>query len=368
MTTDAQLLARRLALSDKITDGAAAEIIANEYGLSQDSVRGRLSRARSGGGAEWFEVLRSAALDIPPISPSILRQEQVIARSNKILAETKADVEFAPQTGLFVSDVHYRYARWDALKLVQQIVADTKPTYISAQNDLLDNDGYSLHWEDTRTARGRNWSADVASARAVEEAHYRMLQEVSPYSLLVGVLGNHDRWYYDWVRGVSPQDAEKTIADYMEWMEGLGIAVFSNGRTENHVELSEKLVWSHGWATNKRPETRAKITLEHFIKNGKLRSVVVGHTHRPCQVMGEGIGLPGANFYNSGHLCRDERVPYMDRDPHGWALGVVYSEFTNDYEESKVVLFRERGKALVAELNGTKYEVGLNKQVPSEFL
>lgn len=364
MPTDAQLLARRLTLPSKFSDADAARFIANETGLSEDSLRGRLSRAKRGS-QSWADAIEAAIYDRYEESTETLRQQAVIDKSQHEFEEYKRDLfahgDYA--TGLFISDFHYPYVRLDGLELVRLILQYLQPNFVSHDNDLLDNEENS-HWGDPRSHYAKAWSEHVSNKRAVEAAHIGMIKEASPYSQLVQVIGNHDLWWYKKQRESSEDDAEDVIATYMEWKHQQGVMIFSSGSKENVVELSDTLVWTHGQYCDKKLEARAAKELADQAKDRRFRSVVVGHTHRPGVIDGANFGMPGVRYYNSGCVSRLEAVPYRKRDPNTWGMGVVYSRFDNNFEEGELIRFEERGNALVARVEGTLFETELNKRAP----
>lgn len=348
MPTDETLRRERLTRLGKMSDADAARVLAEEYGLSEDSVRGRLSRAKHS-----YKLIQD--LTAPPdIDPSVERQQEVLRRS----AERWQKRPRGRVRAAFLSDIHFPYQRDDALELTKLILDDFNPHYISAANDLLDNEGYS-HWDDPRTPRKKLWSSDVANLRAVERAWYEYIGgSLAVGGMLVQVAGNHDHWYYQHRRSQFGT-GEADVADYMEWLDKLGIVQFSDGSTEEVVRLTPNLLWWHGQYVNSSPMLRAKKTLEQFVEGGQASSIVVGHTHRMAWVTGASVGYHGVNFYNSGCLSRLTQVPYLKRDPRGWGLGIVLHEAdTNSrYEMGTLVTYEQMGEYLTARFAGKEYRV-----------
>ena len=188
-------------------------------------------------------------------------------------------------------------------------------------------------------------------------------------SHLLGVMGNHDAWFFTKYREMMSGTSESSLADYMEWMlDEFGILQFSAGR-ENYIELSPALVWWHGQFVSKNSSANAKNTLAQFTKDGISRSVVVGHTHRPALVNGVEVGYPGVTFVNSPCLSRVENVPYIKRDPQGWGLGITLCYFVpgTRLHRLELVVYREEGTNLVAYTNGRVYKTKIDKEVPADF-
>lgn len=355
MPTDRELYIEANTVYSHLSTADAARQLAANYGLSYDSVRGRLSRANMD--KNNIALLKQLAYETTPRSEGVIRQNKIIEES------TEKFKKLNHSSALFLSDAHLPYIRWDALDLVLQILEDNKVDIITAGNDALDNSVFS-RFEDNRTVRGKLWSYDVQHLRKLEQTYYKIL---SQYGQLVHIMGNHDAWMFNKVRTNLPEMAEDIIADYMESLYKQDVWQFSNGYRENHIELGDSLVFYHGvWVAN-LPTTNAKKALGHFMKNGRVRSVVVGHTHRPARIEGHTIGYPGATFINSGCLSRLENIPYMKRDPRDWGLGVVFARYGTDWCDLYDINFVERGNSLTAIFAGKRYETELNKEQPAEY-
>lgn len=339
MTSDIELLLERHVNYPSLSDSEAARALAEAYQLSYDSVRGRLSRADTVDNR--LKVAKSLANSLGD-SPSVVRQQEIIKASLKKLAT------LSPTRIAFVSDVHLPYARWDAIELTAKILEDFDPHETTAQNDFLDNTGYG-RWEDDRSIQEKAWSGDLERLRQLEKQVYSMWK-----GTLIGVMGNHDRWFFTHIRKQSPQSAEKIIADYMEWLyTKCGVLQFSNGLKENHIERGDVVLW-HGQFVSKNQLSNARNTIAQFMRNGSAKTVIVGHTHRPIIVDGEAVGYDGVQYVNSPCLCHLD-PPYMKRDPKGWGLGIVLI----DNGLPHIVQYKEKQGNLVATTLGKEYRVKL---------
>jgi len=356
MPSDAALMAERRTTYQTLSDVEAARTLAEKYSLSFDSVRGRLSR--TGG----LAVIKELSTQVREIDPSAARQQGVIARAKAYWDEYSLKPGISRKAA-FLSDIHFPYARWDALELVLKILQDFQPDVVSVDNDLSDNDGYSTHWVDNRPTRERLWSADVGNARAVEQSWY---QELEAYKK-VSVPGNHDNWWFQYQRDFNSQSGELAIAEYMEWRGRQGVRQFSRllpGQAEPALRLSDNLVWWHGQFVNKNPVLRGKKTIEQFMYDGQASTVVTGHTHRPAWVTGAQMGYHGVNFYNSPCLSRIDAVPYVKRDPREWGLGMVLHEYRQGtrYERGHLLIFEEYNGKLLVQFAGQEYSVKVDKR------
>lgn len=366
MPSDTELfLERHTLLANMPSHARAAETLADRHGLSVDSVRSRLSRAEKDP-ANLIKLARIQAVETESVPPSVERQENIVRLSNERFRFEKYNTQVTNRAkAVFVSDLHAPYTRWDGVEIAAAIISDTQPAFVSAMNDLNDYRGYK--WADTRPTRGKLWSGDVAYTRRLEKTIYGIWNSAMNGSgSLVAVGANHDNWYLnDYLRAKTPEVAEERYADYMEWLyTECGVLQLTVG-DEAEIELSDGLVWWHGQFTS-TPVNNARNTLKQFMKDGRARSVVVGHTHRPIHIPGFAVGYDGVNFYNNGCLCGLEKVPYMKRQPQGWGLAVTVCEYDPNgrWEHCEVVNMVEENNRLVARYGGKTYSVALDKSTP----
>ncbi len=362
MVTDLFLLQEREGRHGHLeSDADVAQILALEYHLSLDSVRGRLSRAYARRCATGD--MKKAANHVPNVAPTVARQQAVIARSEaRWEAANIGDKRLA-----FVSDIHFPYTRWDAYNLMLEVVDAFDPRFVTGMNDLRDNKGFS-HWPDKRSMRGRIWSSDDEALLEMELSHYRTLRDMG--ILIPTLAGNHDNWLYSSLRGEGNANAEREIADYHEKLEKAGVLVLTDGHQENYLELSPSVVIWHGQFVNVSSHTLAKKNIAHFMGvfgNGIAHSVVAGHTHRPDVVAGESVGYPGVQFVNSGALT--DYTPYMKRAPRAHGLGITLIEYNthNRHHVIDLVRFNEDTNRLTARWAGQTYSVPLDTSHPNEY-
>jgi predicted phosphodiesterase len=339
----------------------AARMIATAYDLSVDSVRSRLSRTDTPQNKALIARRLIKSTSLPAAYDQLNNQ---ISSNNHLFEISKSlDVVLGKEVcAVFRSDMHLPRPRWDAFDLELQILSDLKPRYISAMNDMMDNEGYG-RWNDNRAPFESMWSKDIGQMRQTEKHVYNALIKAATSDdgvipQAIGVNGNHDMWYrtalYDRLSG----DATKIWADYVSWLrEDCNVLVLDAER-ENVVTLSPGLKWWHGQFISSNQTANAKNTLEQLSEDGVVFSVVVGHTHRPFQTT-----VLGRNFYNSPCLCQIESVPYLKRDPKNWGLGITVNWFVpgTRQERGEIVHFKEEGKHLVARLNGKEYRTLLAK-------
>lgn len=346
------------------SDADVARTIATAYGYTESGVRGQLSRANTP--ENQARLIQELADYTPDVAPSVERQLRVIEKSNKIWNKWKGSS--SDFRAVFLSDIHFPKPRFDAYALAMQIINDLKPDIVTGANDAVDNTGFG-RWGDERPVRGQVYSSDRANLLRMELAHYRNLS--SDMRLVVQIAGNHDLWYYRNLREMQPKTAEMQIADYMEALYDAGMLQFSRGYDENYLELGKGLVFWHGQFTDKSPQMMARKSIEHFahvFNDGIMRSVVVGHTHRPMAVDGSSVGYPSVQFVNSGALT--DYAPYLGRHPHGHGLGMVFADFNFQQWEHEVHLiqFLPKGNKLRAQFRGVNYEVELNTRHTEDYL
>lgn len=358
MPSDKQLYDEWQAKYPKFNQRQAAAKLALDHALDPDSVTGRLSRFVSKAEPRLTGTIKELAHKTDKVDPSVLAQDL-------ILAEDALTWKHFVLHGaaVFASDVHFPYARWDALELMFRILEDIKVALFTTGNDLNDNTAFG-RWDDSRPLGGRSWTNDLAYARKVEAEYYTIIKQVTHNAELADVQGNHDNWFFNHLREKAPNVAEAMIADYMTWKRSHGVLQFSKGYTENalHLPNSNVTFW-HGQFAGNKAEANAKNTMQTFATGGQVRNVVVGHTHRPVLVEGYRVGYPDRWFINSPCLSRIENVPYMKRNPNGWGLGFVIVEGN----KATKIDFTEQYGYLHAEFKGRDYSVKVDHSTPKEY-
>lgn len=346
-----------------LSDSEAAENIANDKGYTYSGVRGQLSRARHNNAAK-AALMKVLTQQAPTLPISVKRQLNIIAESEAVFEAWSKENE--PRRGVFISDMHAPYNRIDAYQLALEIMQYWQPHAITALNDGLENKGYGRH-EDNEAVFQMLWRGDFANARAVQSAQHRDFKStLTANGKLLGLLGNHDRWIFDFWRANDPQTAEKKIADYLEELYYKdNVLIFSRGIYENHIHLSSGLVFTHGLTTAKNPLSRAKTVLSYFMENGVAKSVVQGHVHDAFVVEGARVGMRGVTFVQNGML-RNTDVDWMHRDMRDWRMTITLVEYNPQEWAHKVHLlpFEVERDMLVARFRGLEWAVKLDTSRP----
>ena len=361
--TDKELYILRHTEYAHLSDSEAAENIANDLNYTYSGVRGQLSRARhdTKAKAALMKVLTQQA---PVLPISVKRQLSVISASEHEFEVWSQENE--PRRGVFISDTHKPYMRSDAYELALEIIQFFQPHAITALNDSLENKGYGRH-EDNDAVFQQLWRGDFANALKAESAYHSDLRSLlTANGKLLGLMGNHDRWIFDFWRANDPQTAENKIAEYMEKLYHTDkVLMFSRGITENHIHLSSGLVWTHGLTTTKNELGRAKTVLSYFMENGVAKSVVQGHVHDAFVVEGHRVGMRGVTFVQNGML-RNTDVDWMHRDMRHWRMSITLVEYNPQEWAHKVHLvpFEVERDKLVARFRGFEWAVNLDKSTP----
>lgn len=352
MPTDKELYIEWKTQYPELSGADAARYLSEQYGLSWDSLRGRLSRANTP--SNNAAVTRELANLTKHHTPSVDRQQAIISDShNKWQRWNTGGIK----RGVFLSDIHLPYTRWDAYELAIKIMEDIKPDIVTNLNDCLDNTGYG-RWEDDRPLADKIWDSDVVRVHQLHLQHTQTINSLlNTNGIQVGVAGNHDNWWYAYKRRTDERGAEKAIADYMQGLHDNNVLLFERGYRENSIELGDGLVLWHGQFASKSSHANAKKSIEQFMIKGQARSIIVGHTHRPSIVSGSEIGYNGVTFVNNG--CLTDHAPYMKRNPVGWGFGITYFEYDPNgfYHRIIPINFMERNNILTAFFEGREYSV-----------
>lgn len=339
-----------------VSDGKAAALIAERLKFDPNSVRGRLSRADTAGNRIWLAEF--IATNPPTKSPSVERQKGIFNLAERELNQVRRRVNSRGGQVIGLYDIHYPYTRFDAFDLALQITSAVQPDYLVYGGDLNDHEGFG-QWSDDRSPYDRLFSADYANNRLGEYSLTSAVSKVSPHSLSLYLTGNHDLWRFSYLRSQDPQQAEERIADYVEDLAyRRGIYMFSTTREEK-IDLHHGLDTWHGQFTSPNHQQNAKSTIGQFMDNGRAKSIVVGHTHRPAHVSGSQVGYSGVDYWNAPCLSRVERIPWLKRDPRAWGMGIFYAELTDEGVRGENILFTPTKNSLVAYFNGRRYETEL---------
>ena len=335
-------------------DGLSYIDIAAKYELDPDSVRGRISRVSL---ADRMRLMEDIATKAPLENTFLAKQREIIARSEAEFESRQETLQIydgeAPYTAVFVSDLHLPYTDWKAAQLALEIISDLQPDYVSGYNDLFDFTGYG-RWLDTRPPAAQLWDDNIDNAIKTSAEWHRSIKRFSPDSLILQVLGNHDKWLFQYLRTERNGFTEKNVYDFMAAMEQQGVLQFTNAETnaENVVTISPGLKWVHGASTAMLLSTVGKNTIERMGENGVYFNTVSGHTHRSGEIKHLGV-----KHWNAGKLCIDN-MSYL-KHPGNWDTGIVVNEFWATTREARgtVVDFKRRGSTLTAEYKGVKYTV-----------
>lgn len=298
---------------------------------------------------------------------SINHQLEIVKESEERFLEQQAILCTLDReaVGIFISDKHNPYHRPDAWELTVQII-NSLPfvDYISVQNDWNDNHGWG-QWADQRNHRDKSWSSDIQNSDRLEEADYNLLLDITENAVLLAIMGNHDKWIYNFYRQSIPLSAEDIIAKRMQWLLNIGVLQFSRGLHENWIQLAPDLIWLHGKYAAKLATTNARNLIAKFTKKGFTPNIVFGHTHRGSIVNGHQIGIQGVKIVNNHSLRKNENLEFipLGYEPN-WTLGITICYFKPYLCSTRIELidYIEDQNTLYAYVNGQRFEVDLCNQ------
>jgi len=273
-----------------------------KYGISQDDIRGRVSRA-------WkLPALLSQVLtqltQNPSNSDGLTRQHEVTKRSLLKLNGFRNNLP-SHVKGLWISDIHIPYQNPDAMSLMYQLIPVIAPDYITVLNDFFDMKAYG-RWDDVLDANTALWYNDFNTSLKVANHHHTTLKRLAPQAHLIAVEGNHDAWLYRHLRDNPNGFQEANIADYMEALEKQGVLLFGN---RYPVAVGRwRLIHGEFVGSNQNIGTK---TRDRCIEDNLISPTASGHVHRDF-VHGE--------HHNFGCLCLSD-MSYLKTRPH-WDLGI----------------------------------------------
>lgn len=363
MPSDKQLYIELHTDFHHLPSARGAQALADKHNLSFDSVRGRISRAHKD--ISIRTALRKHLAQNPPVLPPSVQLQQDIVQASWNEFNTWNTID-EDRVGIFASDLHEPFGRFDAYELLLRMSDTLKPNAFTVMNDFVDNKGYGKH-DDNEAVYRQLWRGDFANSVKLQSGmHSDIRSTLAPNGKLLGLNGNHDNWWFTFQRNNNPQSAEAVIANYMTYLsENDGVLLFSRGETEPILHMSEGLVWTHGLSAASNVNTVAKKGFQRFMTEGRTKSWVQGHTHRPVQVDGKTLGYNGVVFTNSGHLRNDD-PEWLKHPQYNWGMAIVICEYnpTKWASKSHLVHFTEEADKLVARFKGYEWSVKIDKSQP----
>lgn len=299
MTTDLDLLIQHDVYGISVSE------LATRFDFEPDSIRGRLSRARTPENSA--EVLRLQGAKAIAYSDDQAAQHAIINRANEKFNSLKREDEWKAQNVkiLWLGDIHFPFQYQPAMNLAYQIAEAVQPRYITALNDLFDFDMYG-RWTKNPNPATFLWQSSIDNVLRMAETHHKTLQKAVSGVSLLGLAGNHDKRIFAFLRASQGGFAEKNIAYFMSQLENQGVLQFTNsGMAENVLHMSPGLKLVHGVSDNASNASVGKAVIKRMAGTrmngdaGILYNTASGHVHRSFDYSEYGI-----QHTNFGCLCK----------------------------------------------------------------
>jgi hypothetical protein len=337
------------------------ETLAHKYGLSEDSIRGRISRTGENIDVvtEAMELMRHYA---PKNTGDRLRQNHIIEFATATWEKALSDWRRFGETVTigWLSDIHFPFQYKPALNLAYQIMEAAQPQIITAFNDLFDFDQYG-RWAKTPNAATYLWQSDIRNAIRLSEVHNKTLDRLVPGVLKPALMANHDKRIFSYLRSNQNGFSEHNVTAFMAAMEDQGVLQFSNsGMHENVIQVSPGLKLVHGVSSAANASTVGAMTIKKLGGTrltedaGIFYNTAAGHTHRSFEVTSNGV-----THWNFGCLCT--MTPgYLAHTPD-WQPGCGILEFDPNGRTvfGTRIDFYRRGDRLCARYKDTEFTTGL---------
>ena len=310
----------------------AVKRVADARGLTVSGVSGMVTRAHATLPAR-LALMQFLASQHNEHTPAINRINAIVERGraqnaahHKALTGMKAAV--------FVSDIHFPLADWDALELTYKLVEKLDKWYgvshVSALSDVNDNAGLATHHKDKRQPEARVFDKDISRTIDLHGEHMSILCKAAPNALQISVPGNHDGWlmiYGDQTKEARPVNFT-LMADMMERFEAQGVTFTRMIAEGDFFHLNERLAWVHGVGTTASAVTRVKKALKAYqlsddARANRIVDIVSGHLHKHNVTRHPDVA--DMTLYESGALCQYD-MSYLNTAP-AWTTGVVVSIF-----------------------------------------
>lgn len=317
MATDNDLLQAR-------NRGASYGEIAARYGLSRNSVRGRISRARRAGAGN---VLALGSSDGDRWQAALTR---LLARPYVTIAH--------------LSDLHLPYADENALALVYQCLRALQPDIVITLSDAFDFPTISSFAADPDIP-----DEDVLeTVRAPWWNFIDSVQVAAPSAVIRAILGNHDFRLHRFLADTAPQIRTTALRAFDDLVRYQGRVLLPDYLSECDIGAVTVM---HG---NKSTlgEYGAKRQLE---RRKYQRFIMAGHSHNPAWYLTRGPERAVASVVG-GCLCQ---FPHYQKDTlySSWTQGFAYAIYDTRarYAWLHNVVFERAGDALLTTIGGVVY-------------
>lgn len=336
----------------------AVKRVASQRGLDPQSVSGRVTRASR----DPLALLKLAAYHAqhaPNPNPAQRRINDVVDAGRKVIDEHRQRVRAAFKgklaTAVFISDIHFPAADFEALALVYKVLDHLKPVWVSALNDALDLPKMSKH-VDARRLSDQAFDTDVSNSIQMLVQHTHALSLINPAMVQVAIGANHDaRLLYRSAETGAVLVGDTVVADAMEQLAEAGVTFEHPLPHENVFRVNDGLVWLHGMTAAANPISRAVNNFKYVQRElgDSIVSTVSGHVHK--QNVTRHPTLPSVVAYESGKLCRDD-MAYL-RHGADWTTGIVVSHFdpSGAYHVTTPVQFTKTHERWTCVLDGKTF-------------
>lgn len=327
--------------------GASYTALAERYGLSRDSVRGRIWRAKQAASDE--PVIRAAPLtaddDLPPVPDDLPEIKQRLAALERLPRMARV---------LVLSDEHLPDHDPRALAMNVSICRWFQPDILVFNGDTFDLSLIGKFMQDRRGGK-----PDVLKEVARPYRGYaKALAEAAPHALRIFLDGNHNA-RVEAFANLAWQFGDVIEEAYAAVVRCDGLVLWANGRDE--IDIGPFLV-HHGTRTG---VNAAKLSLEKDYAYGQ--SVVQGHSHG-IGFFARRVRMPGGRYriatsVEAGFAGNNPPAYISRRSAHTtWVQACVYAhvDLTGDMVHTYPVLYQEGGDgSLVAAVGSQVFEVKL---------
>jgi hypothetical protein len=283
--------------------GTSYRELAEKYELSEDSIRGRISK---------YKRARNTRIDVYEELLNVPIKDIYVKKQEELVQHCKEQYNYNNPNGtlMFLTDVHFPYADYPALELTYLLAEKVQPTHVTSTSDLFDFEQYS-RWENTPTLASQMWESSINNGLNVSAHHHKILKDISN-PVLLDIRGNHDNWLFQYLRNNKNGYEERNVLDFMESLVEQGVLLFSNASKQRSLVRWNDYVLIHGASTG---SNMAIGKYASQLSNGL--DTISGHVHRTFNQ-----STFTQTHYNVGCLCDSEKMPYLYHKP-SWDLGVL---------------------------------------------
>lgn len=245
-----------------------------------------------------------------------------IVKSRVLFEKLKKNKEYI--SILYITDIHYPRHDPYALELTYKLVELIKPDLLTHFSDFFDFEALSRHEKDTDIFK-RIYNSNPLSLIEFNNQYLDTIKQLSPSSLHVVQLGNHDLWLHNYLHKNSVILANYTLQAWYKDLLKDNVLLFNlDGRA---IHLFDNLTLVHN-AIDSAKDVH-KVAVSQLANYANQVSVVSGHFHAFAK-----YGVQGIKRYVMSAVvaCLMQQPSYYTNKTlnHEQGVGLIHYDLKTD--------------------------------------